>query len=73
MASWRKSVHDDLVVATALACRWREWYVRHWNEVVTRSHGYRHADAPSGAPGLTARPRAYGAVILRFPTFATYR
>ena len=39
------SVHDDLVLATALACRWREWYVSRWDEVVARSNGYSDAGA----------------------------
>jgi len=34
------SVHDDLVLATALACRWREWHFRRWDDVVARSNGY---------------------------------
>jgi len=33
------------VLATAVACRWREWNVRRWDEVVARSNGYRDAGA----------------------------
>ena len=40
MASWRESVHDDLVLATALACWWREWNFSRWDEVVARARGY---------------------------------
>jgi len=45
MASWRERVHDDLMLATALACWWREWWVRHWDEVVARKNGYGDAGA----------------------------
>ena len=45
MASWRESVHDDLVLATALACWWREWNFRRWDEVVARNNGYGDAGA----------------------------
>ncbi len=41
LASWRESVHDDLVLATALACWWREWYYRHWDAAVARERGHR--------------------------------
>ncbi len=36
----RESVHDDSVLATALACRWREWNFSRWDEVVARSNGH---------------------------------
>jgi len=45
MASWRESLHAGLVLATALACWWREWYVRRWDDVVARARGYGDAGA----------------------------
>jgi len=36
----REGHHDDSVLATALACPWRERYVRRWDDIVARSNGY---------------------------------
>jgi len=44
MASWRESVHDDLVLAVALACWWREWYFRNWDAAAARARGYTNID-----------------------------
>jgi len=38
-ASWRESTHDDLVLAVALACWWREWYFAHYDAAVARNRG----------------------------------
>ena len=36
---WRENEHDDLVLATALACWFRQW----WNENLDRREGARNA------------------------------
>jgi len=38
-ASWRESTHDDLVLAVALACWWREWYFAHYDAAVAERRG----------------------------------
>jgi len=41
----RESVNNGPVLATALACWWREWNFRRWDEVVARTNGYRESGA----------------------------
>jgi hypothetical protein len=38
---WRENEHDDLVLATALACWFREWWNAHWEEHYSKEEASR--------------------------------
>lgn len=44
LASWRERQHDDLVLAVALACWWREWYWSNFDQAAARGRGYTSGD-----------------------------